>query len=61
MMYNLPSIPTEIWEYILDLLDRDGLLSFQQVCNTWYEISMKYVMSGRLKNRALVSQINFRS
>ena len=55
MTPHLPHIPIEIWENILDILDTSSLLNFQQVCRDWYDILIQYVMSGRLKNRALVS------
>jgi hypothetical protein len=48
-------IPAEIGEHMLDLLDTNGLLKFQQVCRYWYDVSIQYVLNGRLKNRALVS------
>ena len=48
-------IPFEIWETILDKFDRQDLLNFQTVCQEWYYVSIRYVMSGRLKNRAVVS------
>ena len=53
-MPHLPYIPTEVWENILDLLDSSSLLNFQNVCQEWYNIMIQYVMSGRLKNRAMV-------
>ena len=58
-MRPLPHIPTEIWEKILDLLDSTSLLNFQNVCKEWYDITIQYVISGRLKNRALVSIIHY--
>ena len=54
-MSNVARIPFEIWETILDILDRQDLLNFQNVCQEWYDVSIRYVMSGRLKNRAVVS------
>ena len=60
-MPHLPYIPTEIWENILDLLDSSSLLNFQNVCQEWYNITIQYVMSGRLKNRALVSYLLYNS
>jgi len=50
---TLPHLPYELWEQILDLLDTQGLLSFQKVCTDWREIVVSYVMDGRLKSRAL--------
>ena len=58
-MPHLPHIPTEIWENILDLLDSSSLLNFQNVCQEWYNTTIQYVMSGRLKNRALVSYLQY--
>ena len=60
-MSHLPYIPTEVWERILDLLDSQSLLNFQNVCQEWYHITIQYVMSGRLKNRALVSYLLYNS
>ena len=54
-MSSLPYLPIELWECILDMLDTPGLLGFQQACQEWHDILINYVMSGRLKNRALVS------
>ena len=54
-MSNIARIPFEIWETILDTLDRQDLLNFQNVCQEWYDVLIRYVMSGRLKNRAVVS------
>ena len=52
----LPHLPYEVWEMILDLLDKtEDLLAFQRVCNEWKEVLLSYVMDGRLKSRALVS------
>ena len=47
-------IPYEIWELILDSLQRQDLLNFQNVCLDWYDVAIRYVMSGRLRNRAVV-------
>ena len=47
-------IPYEIWELILDSLKRQDLLNFQNVCQEWYDVAIRYVMSGRLRNRAVV-------
>ena len=49
------TLPAEIWEKILDLLDTNSLLSFQHTCHQWRNIILEYVMRGRLRNRALVS------
>ena len=49
------SLPYELWEQILDRLDQAGLLSVQAACQRWKETVISYVMSGRLKSRALVS------
>ena len=54
-MSTVVRIPFEIWETILDKFDRQDLLNFQAVCQEWYYVSIRYVMSGRLKNRAVVS------
>ena len=54
-MSTVVRIPFEIWETILDKFDRQDLLNFQTVCQEWYYVSIRYVMSGRLKNRAVVS------
>ena len=54
----LPHLPYEVWEMILDLLDKtEDLLAFQRVCNEWKEVQFSYVMDGRLKSRALVSML----
>ena len=54
----LPHLPYEVWEMILDLLDKtEDLLAFQRVCTDWREVLLSYVMDGRLKSRALVSNI----
>ena len=60
-MHNLSlSLPSELWEFILDYLDRKSLLQCQHTCHAWRTIVLEYVMSGRLKNRAFVSNlINF--
>jgi len=51
----LPHLPYEVWEMILDLLDKtEDLLAFQRVCNEWKEVLLSYVMDGRLKSRALL-------
>ena len=55
IMSTVVRIPFEIWETILDKFDRQDLLNFQTVCQEWYYVSIRYVMSGRLKNRAVVS------
>lgn len=47
-------IPYEIWEIILDSFQRQDLLIFQNVCQEWYDVAIRYVMSGRLRNRAVV-------
>ena len=47
-------IPYEIWEIILDNFQRQDLLNFQNVCQEWYNVAIRYVMSGRLRNRAVV-------
>lgn len=49
-------LPAEIWEKILDLLDTSSLLNCQHTCQEWRSIVLSYVLSGRLKNRALVSK-----
>ncbi len=54
-----PVLPIEIWEKLLDLLDRESLLSFQDVCLEWRKIVLAYIMSGRLGSRALVSYCDF--
>ena len=48
-------LPPEIWEKILDLLDQTSLLACQEVTHSWKQIIFSYIMSGRLKSRALVS------
>ena len=54
-MTVIPKIPFEIWETILDLFQRQDLLSFQKVCQEWHDVVVQYVLSGRLMNRAVVS------
>jgi len=54
-MYLSTSLPAEIWEKILDLLDTRALLNCQHTCHEWRSMVLSYVLSGRLKNRALVS------
>ena len=49
------TLPTEIWEIILDCLDSKELLNFQHTCHAWRQIVLSYIINGRLKNRALVS------
>ena len=57
-MHNLSlSLPSELWEFILDYLDRKSLLQCQHTCHAWRTIVLAYVMSGRLKNRAFVSNL----
>jgi len=54
----LPHLPYEVWEMILDLLDKtEDLLAFQRVCNEWKEVLLSYVMDGRLKSRALAALV----
>ena len=48
------TLPAEIWEEILDLLDTNSLLNFQHTCHTWRNIILEYIMRGRLRNHALV-------
>ena len=48
------TLPIEIWELILDLLDTKSLLNFQHSCHTWRNIILNYVMRGRIRDRALV-------
>jgi len=56
-MHNLSlSLPSELWEFILDYLDRKSLLQCQHTCHAWRTIVLAYVMSGRLKNRAFRCQ-----
>ena len=54
-MYLSACLPAEIWEKILDLLDTKALSNCQHTCLEWKSIVKSYVLSGRLKNRALVS------
>ena len=54
-MTAIPKLPFEIWETILDLLARQDLLSFQNVCQEWHDVVIQYVLNGRLMNRAVVS------
>lgn len=49
------AIPAEIWEFILDFLDRKSLLQCQHTCHVWRQRVIEYVMTGKLKNRAFVS------
>ena len=49
-------LPNEIWEKILDDVDTKGLESAQEVCDAWRGVVVAYVLSGRLLNRAKVSQ-----
>ena len=53
-MSTVTMIPYEIWEKILDSFQRQDLLNFQNVCQEWYDVAIRYVMSGRLRNRAVV-------
>ena len=53
-MSTITMIPYEIWEKILDSFQRQDLLNFQNVCQEWYDVAIRYVMSGRLRNRAVV-------
>ena len=54
-MTAIQKVPFEIWETILDSLARQDLLSFQNVCQEWHDVVVQYVLSGRLMNRAVVS------
>ena len=48
------TLPIEIWELILDLLDTKSLLNFQDSCHTYRNIILDYVIRGRIRDRALV-------
>ena len=48
------TLPIEVWELILDLLDTKSLLNFQHSCHAWRNIILNYVMRGRIRDRALV-------
>jgi len=47
-------LPYELWEKLLDDLDRESLVSLQRSCHFLKEIVVTYIYSGRLGNRALV-------
>ena len=51
------SLPPEIWEIVLDHMDRRSLLNTQHVCRHWRNEVLNYAMNGRLKNRAFVGLI----
>ena len=54
-MKHIPiTLPIEIWELILDLLDTKSLLNFQDSCHTYRNIILDYVIRGRIRDRALV-------
>ena len=43
-MSTITMIPYEIWEKILDSFQRQDLLNFQNVCQEWYDVAIRYVM-----------------
>ena len=54
-MKHIPiTLPIEIWELILDLLDTKSLLNIQESCHTYRNIILDYVIRGRIRDRALV-------
>ena len=54
-MKHIPiTLPIEIWELILDLLDTKSLLNCQDTCHTYRNIIIDYVIRGRIRDRALV-------
>ena len=54
-MKHIPiTLPIEIWELILDLLDTKSLLNFQDSCHIYRNIILDYVIRGRIRDRALV-------
>ena len=54
-MKHIPiTLPIEIWELILDLLDTKSLLNFQHSCLTYRNIILDYVIRGRIRDRAMV-------
>jgi hypothetical protein len=57
------TLPIEIWELILDLLDTKSLLNFQDSCHTYRNIILDYVIRGRIRDRALVriKTLNFKT
>ena len=49
-MIVIPKIPIEIWETILDLLQQQDLISFQNVCQEWHDVVIQYVLLIALMN-----------